>query len=499
MKKIIILSGLLISFFLNQHLMAQIPIYGIFEGQSDVGDVKIEGSVAYDGESDEYLLGGAGENIWFNYDEFHYLWNIMEGDFILYAKIRFTGDNPEPHRKGGWMIRQGLDANAPHVSAAVHGDGLFSLQYRQKINGETAEIRTDMEHPDILQLERKGDRFILKAAREGEPLRVVAEYEQDFGESVYAGLFVCSHNEYNFQQIVCNNVRITVPADPGKESSREGIKSQLEIINVESLNRRVILKTDGLFEAPNWSVNEEKLIFNEKGKLYKISVAGGVPELINTGDLDNLNNDHGISPDGKWIAVSNGDQGMGSRIYVMPYQGGKVKLVTENGPSYWHGWSTDSKKLAYVGGRDISEFYNIYEVKRNGGKEVRLTTSNCLDDGPDYSPDGEYIYYNSCQSGSMQIWRMNTDGTGQEQITSDKYQNWFPHPSPDGKWIVFISYDDQVAPSDHPPNKHVMLRLMPALGGDIKVLTHLYGGQGTINVPSWSPDSREIAFVSYTF
>lgn len=479
--------------------MAQHSVFGIFEGQSDVGDVKIEGSVAYDRQDDEYVLGGAGENIWFNKDEFHYLWNILEGDFTLYAKMRFTGDNPEPHRKGGWMIRQGLDPNAPHVSAAVHGDGLTSLQYRDKINGNISEIRAEIEGPEVIQLERRGNKYIMKAAKEGNPLEVVAEYELDMGNSVYAGLFVCSHNEYNFQQIIYNNVRITVPAEEGKESSREGVKSRMEILNVESMNRRLVHASDKLFEAPNWSMNEAVLIYNEGGLLYKISTSGGTPEMINTGDLKNINNDHGISPDGKWIAISNGDQGIGSRIYVLPYEGGKSKLVTENGPSYWHGWSVDSKKLAYVGNREVSEHYDIYEIKRNGGKEQRMTSTDCLDDGPDYSPDGNYIYYNSCISGTMEIWRMKTDGSEQEQITDDEFQNWFPHPSPDGKWIAFISYHPDVEPGSHPPNKEVMLRLMSTEGKDIKVIGHLYGGQGTINVPSWSPDSREIAFVSYSY
>jgi hypothetical protein len=276
--------------------MAQLSVYGIFDGQSDVGDVKIEGSVSYDKETDEYIVGGAGENIWFHNDEFHYLWTIIAGDFILYAKLRFIGDNPEPHRKGGWMVRQGLDPNAPHVSVAVHGDGLAALQYRDKINGEMAELRASVDKPDVIQLERSGDTFIMKAAKDGEALKVVAEYKQDLGNSIYAGLFVCSHNEYNFQQIVYNNVRITKPASKDNESSRKGVKSRLEIINLESLNRRMVYFKDGLFEAPNWSANEQKLVFNEGGKLYKISTRGGEPEMINTGDLQNLNNDHGISP-----------------------------------------------------------------------------------------------------------------------------------------------------------------------------------------------------------
>jgi hypothetical protein len=498
MKKRSIFSFILIG-LLTHTAMGQLSVYGIFDGQSDIGDVKIEGSVAFNKESDEYLIGGSGENIWFNNDEFHYVWTILEGDFILYTKMKFIGDNPEPHRKGGWMVRSGLDPNAPHVSATVHGNGLTSLQFRENINGDMSEVKASIEGPDIIQLERHGDTFTMKAAKEGEALKVVAEYEQDFGKSVYTGLFVCSHNEYNFQQIICNNVRISIPASKGKENSRDGVTSKLEIINLESMNRRTVYTKDGLFEAPNWSASKPELIFNGDGKLLKIPVIGGEPEVINTEGLDNLNNDHGISPDGKWIAVSNGDSDIGSRVYIIPYEGGKPKLVTENGPSYWHGWSADSKKLAFVAGRDISPHYDIYEIKRKGGKETRLTDSECLDDGPDYTLDGKYIYFNSCRSGTMQIWRMKPDGSEPEQITFDSYQDWFPHPSPDGKWIAFISYSEDVPAEAHPPNKHVMLRLMPSDGGDIKVIAHLYGGQGTINVPSWSPDSKEIAFVSYTY
>jgi TolB protein len=260
----------------------------------------------------------------------------------------------------------------------------------------------------------------------------------------------------------------------------------------------VINEFNELIEAPNWSARENVLIYNSKGNLYKIDLMGGEPVQVNTGNLTRLNNDHGISPDQKWIAVSNSDPNVGSRVYVLPYEGGTPQLVTENGPSYWHGWSKDSKTVAYVAGRGGNS-YNIYTSKRTGGKEKMLTDTDCLDDGPDYSPSGKKIYFNSCRTGTMQIWRMNPDGSDQEQVTFDNYQNWFPHPSPDGKWILFITYSDEVAPGSHPPNKNVMLRVMPAEGGDIQVIAHLYGGQGTINVPSWSPDSKKVAFVSYTY
>ena len=497
--KIKLILALLIIGYMNQ-VKAQDNLYGLFKGQNDIGDVKIQGSVSYDPETDEYIVGGSGENIWFSRDEFNFVWQVIDGDFILYAQMEFIPGNTEPHRKGGWMVRQGLDDNAPYVDAIVHGDGLTSMQFREKINGETAEVAADVKGPAILQLERRGNTFIMSSANPGEPLREVARKDQILGSSVYVGLISCAHNENNFQQIRYNNVRISVPATIGKENSREGVTSRMEILDIETLHRKTIYEEKSLFEAPNWSHSEPSLIYNGNGKLYKLPISGGSASILNTDFAQRLNNDHGISPDGKWIAISNGDDGIGSRVYVVPYKGGKPKLVTEKGPSYWHGWSADSKTLAYVGGRQaVSEFYDIYTISIKGGDESRITTADCLDDGPDYTLDGKYIYFNSCRSGTMQIWRMKPDGSDQEQITHDEYQDWFPHPSPDGKWIAFISYFPDVAAGSHPPNKQVMLRLMPVGGGDIKVIAHLYGGQGSFNVPSWSPDSKKIAFVSYTF
>ncbi|PYK01660.1 MAG: transporter [Verrucomicrobia bacterium] len=234
-------------------------------------------------------------------------------------------------------------------------------------------------------------------------------------------------------------------------------------------------------------------MFNRAGRICKLPVAGSAPELIDTGFAIRCNNDHGLSPDGTRLAISDQSQERKSLIYILPIEGGTPRRVTRPGPSYWHGWSPDGKTLAFCGERN-GEF-DIYTIPVEGGDEKQLTTTPGLDDGPDYSPDGQFIYFNSERTGAMQIWRMKPDGSDQEQITSDDYNNWFPHPSPDGKWIVFLSYEKDV--KEHPENKDVMLRLMPAGGGEIQVLAKLFGGQGTINVPSWSPDSRKLGFVSY--
>jgi Tol biopolymer transport system component len=237
-------------------------------------------------------------------------------------------------------------------------------------------------------------------------------------------------------------------------------------------------------------------LFNQDGRLYTLPREGGTPQLVDTGEARHLNNDHGLSPDGRQIVIS--DQPAGdSLIFVLPAKGGIPRQVTALGPSYWHGWSPDGKTLAYCARRN--DEYDIYTIDADATlsrEERRLTTAKGLDDGPDYSPDGKTIYFNSVRTGAMRLWRMNPDGSEQRQITFDEaYGDWFPHPSPDGRWLVFVSFDASV--EGHPPNKEVALRLMPAAGGPPRVLARLFGGQGTINVPSWSPDSRRAAFVSY--
>jgi Tol biopolymer transport system component len=271
------------------------------------------------------------------------------------------------------------------------------------------------------------------------------------------------------------------------------IESSLEVISVESGQRRIVYRSRTHFEAPNWSKDGKYLLFNSGGRLYTIPVAGGKPMLLNTGFADHCNNDHGFSSNGKLLAISHHYEGK-SLIYILPATGGIPRQVTELGPSYWHGWSPDGKTIAYCAERNGN--YDIYTIPIEGGRETRLTNTEGLDDGPDYSPDGRYIYFNSERTGAMKIWRMDSDGTNQIQMTNeDQYADWFPHPSGDGKQIVFLSYDKDV--KGHPANKDVALRIMPSSGGKPRILTRLFGGQGTINVPSWSPDNKYIAFVSY--
>ncbi len=278
--------------------------------------------------------------------------------------------------------------------------------------------------------------------------------------------------------------------------ARPVLHSTLETQTISSTDRRVVYVTRARIEAPNWLHDGRTLIFNSDGRIHRVSDAGGKPEVIDTGFATRCNNDHGVSPDGTMLAISDQSQGRRqSLIYTLPVAGGTPKLITEAGPSYWHGWSPDGKTLAYCGQRN-GEF-DIYSIPAGGGPETRLTTAPGLDDGPEYSPDGKFIYFNSMRSGSMQIWRMGADGRDQEQVTSDEFNNWFPHLSADGRLMAFLSYDKDV--SGHPENKDVTLRMMSLASKKIEIVARCFGGQGTINVPCWSPDGRRIAFVTYQF
>lgn len=288
---------------------------------------------------------------------------------------------------------------------------------------------------------------------------------------------------------------ITVPA---VFAQRNTVTSVLEIVDVKTGKRTVVKEFPFLIEAPNWTPDGKWLVYNSGGKLYKISPdRPAEPVEINTGSVG-CNNDHVISADGKHIAISGGTkEEPKSRVYTLPFEGGTPALATPLAPSYLHGWSPDLKHLAYCAERNGN--YDVYIIPFEGGEEVRLTDAEGLDDGPEYSPCGQYIWFNSVRTGLMQVWRMKADGSEQTQMTFDETRNsWFPHVSPDGKLVVYIAYKKgDVNPGDHPANKHVELLLMPAKGGRSKTLVSLFGGQGTLNVNSWAPDSKRLAFVSY--
>lgn len=486
---------------------AQESQVGIFKSDADIGNPKLTGSAMYVQSGQSYTLTGGGYNIWFDRDEFHYLFNSIKGDFILTANFEFIGKGREAHRKTGWMVRVSTDEKSVHASATLHGDGMTCLQWRVSTGMAMRDPQDEIFAKDslynVIQVERAGNNIIMRAAHNGEPLVTIGSHEmENLPDEVLVGPFICSHNPDVTEQVKIWNVRIDQPVADNYDPYRSGfLGCRLETMTIADGKRKVIYEKAGSFEAPNWMPDGKKLLFNMDGLLFKIPVEGGELEKLNTGSANRINNDHGISFNGKLLAISSSRQGLpggGSTVYVLPIEGGEPKLITENTPSYWHGWAPDNKELVYVAMRNGKTVYNIYRNSIEGGREVALTDISAGQhvDGCEYTLDGKHIYYNGHYSGTMQIWRIKPDGSGREQITFDNYNNWFPHISPDGKWIVMISFPATIDPNSHPNYKRVMLRIMPITGGEPRVLAYLYGGQGTINVPSWSPDSKQISFVS---
>ncbi len=447
----------------------------------------------FDQADDSYCLGGGGENMWFTNDACHFAWTRMSGDLALSAAIEWLGTNGNPHRKACLMIRQTLEPDSAYIDVAVHGDGLTSLQWRSAKGGLTREIQARERAPARVGIQRQGVVCVMQLAAETtQPLASAGAFmRMAFSDPVYVGLAVCAHDDRALERARFTKVDL-VQKQPVGDGSRV-LHSTLESVAIGSKDRRVIYHTRDHIEAPNWSPDGACLLFNSKGRIFRLATNRFSPETIDTGSAIKCNNDHGLSPDGRQLVISDQAETGKSFIYVLPASGGTPRKVTALGPSYWHGWSPDGAKLAYCAERNGE--YDIYTIPAAGGEETRLTTAKGLDDGPDYTADGKWIYFNSNRTGTMHIWRMKPDGTDQQQMTFDEFNNWFPHPSPDGKWIVFLSYAKGV--EGHPANHPVRLRLMPISGGEILDLATLFGGQGTINVPSWSPDSRHVAFVSY--
>ena len=484
--------GFLLASLAPVFVVAQTDAVGVFEGHGDVGAVLHPGSIDYDAEKKSYALSGSGENMWFSHDHFQFAWKKMSGDVSVTSEIAFPSTAGNEHKKAVLVIRQDLGTDSVYADLALHGNGLAALQFRDETGGDTREIVSNIPAPTRLRIVKRGDYVYMALASKGGELQPAGGWLRvPIHGTFYVGIGVCSHDKDAVEKAVFSNVELrALPSATGETT----LYSALSVVPIAGPDVSVVYLAPEHFEAPNWTRDGKAFIFNREGRILRLPVAGGIPEVIDTGFATQCNNDHGISPDGTQMVVSDQSQEEHrSLVYMLPLAGGTPKRITRNSPSYWHGWSPDGKTLAFVGQRN--DEFDIYSIPVAGGEETRLTTAKGLDDGPEYSPEGNYIYFNSVRTGLMQIWRMHPDGSGQEQVFSDDYNNWFPHISPDGKWMVFVSFDKSV--EGHPPNQDVQLRLMSLTDKKISVLAKLFGGQGTINVPSWSPDSSRLAFVSY--
>jgi len=473
---------------------------GVFEGQVDIGSVVPPGTLAFDAKTGTYTITSAGKNLWSTDDGFHFAWKRLSGDFALTADIDFpvkTGSH-SAHRKAVLMFRQSLDADSSYADAALHGSGLTALQYRRSRGATTQGVEFETDAPRRIRLEKRGDTFTVFLSNQGEALHQVGEtIKLHLDGPFYAGIGLSSHDEAVTEKAAFANFELKRLSSP-VVAAKLALYSTLQAIEIAEASRRadVVFTGRGRFQAPNWSRDGSSLIFNQDGRLYRIPIKGGAPQPIDTGKATDCTGSHGLSPDGTLLAITcNMPDNPGRRIYIVPSGGGTPRVLTEHPDSYFHSWSPDGRTIAFT--RPSHGSGNIYSISVSGGPERALTSGSGISDDPDYSADGKYIYFNSDHSGSMQIWRMHSDGTLPEQVTFDSFKNWTPHPSPDGRSVVFISYDPSV--TTHAANKDIALRILSVGDDRIRTLVHVVGGDGSMNVPNWSPDSKRLAFVSYQF
>jgi TolB protein len=475
---------------------------GVFDERVDVGVHPRPGRSEYSSQSGDYRVTGGGANIWGESDAFHFAFKRISGDVVLEADVEFVGAGVEPHRKAVLMIRQDLTPGSAYVDVAVHGDGLTSMQFRPRAGAPTEELRSAVEAPVRVRLTRRGNAFTIAA---GPDLAQTGPKTITLSDPVYVGLGVTSHNADLLETVVFSRLLLEQP----KPEVATSYRSHIAIYDLASRSHRVVFQGDGVIEAPNWSRDGRFLLVNTRGDLFRLQVGSDKPSLqplpLGQGGYV-CNNDHDLSFDGKLLAFSaSSPSSKKSQVFVSDADGSNVRLLTPAAPSYFHGWSPDSRYLAFVAERGDGR-YELYRVPAQGGAEERLTFAGGYDDGPEYSPDGRWIYFNSNRGGRWNIWRMPPDGAGPkdskaEQVTSDAPEDWFPHISPDGRWIVFLSFPPGTE-GHNGKMPGMQLRLMPApakaaTAQSIEVLSEFYGGQGTINVNSWSPDSKQFAFVIY--
>jgi len=455
-------------------------------------------------------------DMWAQADGFHFVHQAVLGDAVLVARVA-SMDNPGGvgHAKASVCIRESLDGGSRCVTqCTTPGDGA-QFTYREKTDDKTVRVFPDATKPAPslpkgtfpcwLKLVRRGNEFSGYESADGENWLLTGTVKLDFKAEAFIGLTSSSHTKTTLTTSVFDHVKLSKPgAGAGMQRAKNRI-ARLTTIGIDGSDKRVIYETRDGIEAPNWSPDGKWLVCNGGGALWRIAADGsGKPEKIDVGDVKGVNNDHVLSPDGKTIYFS-----AQNHIYAVPFAGGQPRRVSNEHPAarqfkyFLHGVSPDEKTLAYAGveieNGDPWGRIDLYTIPAAGGSDTRLTDTPAPDDGPEYSPDGKWIYFNSELNakipGHAQCYRMKPDGTGIEQLTHDERVNWFPHISPDGKWVVFISFPPGTV--KHPADRDVILRRMKPDGREQSDIVSFNGGQGTINVNSWSPDSRHFAFVTY--
>lgn len=475
---------------------------GIFDSQSDIGSVIPPGTARYDSASGTYTVTSAGANTWYRVDDFHYVWKKASGDLALTAEVAFPPHSydhePNPHRKALLMFRQSLDTGAAYADIGVHGSNLTALQYRMERGANTQDIELNIPAPKRVRLEKRGDLFTLLLSMKGEPLHQVGTAIKLHLEApFYVGIGAVSHDVATTDEVQFSHVSLQALSPVPREQQR-ALYSTLETLQTDDQFRRAMLirSAAGYMQAPNWAPDRNSIYVHEDGRVMKIPYltpeAGGTPQPIDVGTLVDCSGNFGVSPDGRWLALSCAQtQGGPHQLYIVPAGGGSSPRELTRGlaPSFFHAWAPDSRTVAFT--RGSAGKADIFTIPLAGGPETRLT-SDTLNDAPDYSPDGQLIYFDSARSGTTQIWRMRADGSAAEQITDDLNANSSPHVSPDGKSIAFLS---QPLESDQSIGD-AQLKVFNSADGSIRTVAQFQGNRGSLSMYPWG-DAKHLAFVSY--
>src|SRR5882724_8256745 len=441
-----------------------------FDLRGDLGITPKTGSLEFDAASGEYKLTGGGANIWATEDAGFFTWKRLSGDVTLTADVRFIGAGSVAHRKAVLMIRQDLTPGSAFADIALHGDGLTSLQYRPAAGGATLEVRSTVTGPTRIRIERRGNNFTIAAGKPGEELVTAGPQMFALTDPVYVGLGICSHDANVLETAVFSNVRLEQRAPVAPQ---QRYRSKITVYDLGTRKTETVYTADQVIEAPNWSHDGKFLLVNTGGSLYRLPVGVADPKLdkLDLGEGGHrANNDHDFTRDGKLLAFSaSSANSRQSQVWLAQADGSKAKLMTPLAPSYFHGWSPDGKWLAFVGQREGK--FTLFRVPVEGGAEQRLTEKG-YDDGPEYSPDGKWIYFNSNRSGGWDIWRIPPDGGGAgdakaEKVTGDEWEDWFPHFSPNGKWMLVFAFPKGTA-NHNDKMDGVVLRIMPAPGNKLR-------------------------------
>ena len=483
---------------------AQGAAVGDFEASADVGAPRLPGSATYNAVSQEYRLSAAGVNMWGPRDEFHFAWKRLKGDFILQARVRFLGEGVDPHRKAGVIARTSLDADSPYADAAVHGDGLISLQFRRTKGATTEEARPEVKGADVVQLERKGSTLTLSAARFGELFTTSQVEGLALGDDVYVGLFLCSHNPDVVESAVFRDVRLVRPAREGFVPYRDYLGSRLEILDVQTGNRQVVHSSAEPFEAPNWTRDGRALIYNTsgrsegRGRLHRFDLATRQSSPIDTGTAVRNNNDHVLSFDGAWLGISDQTAGDGQSPRLHPSRH-RRDAQADHAPR-----ALVLSRL--VSGRPVPRLHRRAERRVRHLPDRRGRAGRGDEPHP---PPGARRRAGVHAGRAVRLLQL--DPQRHDADLADEARRRGPGAGDERRAQQLVPARlarrevDRVhhvpeggPPADHPYYQRVTLRLMPIEGGTPRVIAYLYGGQGTINVPSWSPDGTMLAFVSNT-